>query len=95
MPTVLDIIGYSKPFFCFGKSGINEDSWAIRYINNEYLFIHNDGYLLNIGEKYNNFSDIDLQKRIKISQEKINLLKAIKQKYGYSLLRNKMKIDEN
>ena len=95
MPTILDIIGYNKPFFCFGKSAINEDSWAIRYINNEYLLIHNDGYLLSIGEKYNNFSDIDLEKKNSINQDKVNLLKAIKQKYGYSLLRNKMKIDEN
>ena len=95
MPTILDIIGYNKKFFSFGKSSLQNESWAISFINNEYLLIHEEGFLIGRDESYTNFSDINLETKSTDNEQAVQLLKAIKQKYNNRLNRNKIIINEN
>ena len=95
MPTILDIIGYNKKFFSFGKSSLHNESWAISFINNEYLLIHEEGFLIGRDESYTNFSDINLETKSTDNEQAVQLLKAIKQKYNNRLNRNKIIINEN
>ena len=95
MPTILDIINYPKPFFSFGKSIFSEENWAISFINNEYLFVHKNGFLISRDEDYTNFSDKELIKVSKKQKRVITLLKAIKQTYNNSLIKNQIDLNEN
>ena len=95
MPTILDIINYPKPFFSFGKSIFSKKDWAISFINNEYLFIHKNGFLISRDEDYTNFSDKEFIKVSKKEKEVITLLKAIKQTYNNSLIKNQIDLNEN
>lgn len=95
MPTILDIIGYNKEFFSFGKSISNKSDWAISFINNEYLLIHQNGFLIERNETYTNFSDKNMTIKKKEDGDIIKLLQAIKQKYNNSLIRNNLTTHEN
>ena len=91
MPTVLDIIGYNKPFFSFGKSMFSENNWAINYIQNEYCLIKDNSIILSKTENYSSYKDWSLTDTNMINVNNINLLKAIKQDYNYRMINNKIK----
>ena len=91
MPTILDLIGYNKSFFSFGKSPLStKKNWAINQKQDKYILILENGYIMNLGEKYTAYKDKNFSEEIKISDESIKLLKAIKQKYNESMLKNKL-----
>ena len=53
-PTVLDILGYKKPFRSWGRSLLRKDEvkpFVINYINNQYQFMQGDYILTFDGEK--------------------------------------------
>lgn len=48
LPTILGMLGYSKPYFGFGIDVLNspkEDTWAVNYLNGVYQYVKN-GYVL-------------------------------------------------
>ena len=86
LPTILDMIGYDKEFLAFGKSVFSEKNWAISYINNEYLLVNENGFLIDRDEKYKNYSDRKLKIKTEENLENIELLKAIKQEYSNKMI---------
>ena len=94
MPTVLEIIGYNKPFFSFGKSILSEKNWAINYIQNEYCLIKDNSIILSKSEKYSSYKDWNLTDTNMINVDNINLLKAIKQDYNYRMMNNKIRYED-
>ena len=80
LPTILDLIGYNKIFFSFGKSVFSNKSWAISFINNEYMLVNENGFLIGRNEEYKNYSDRKLKTKTKENLDDINLLKSIKNK---------------
>ena len=95
MPTILHLLGYNKQFFSFGKSVFSDESWAIRYLSNKYLLIHEDGFLIDTGEKKTNYSDKKFKNKTENNKEANKFLDAIKQKYNNKLIDNKMNPNEN
>ncbi len=93
MPTVLEIIGYNKPFFSFGKSILSEKNWAINYIQNEYCLIKENSIILSKSEEYSSYKDWNLTDTNMINVDNINLLKAIKQDYNYRMINNKIRYE--
>ena len=93
MPTVLEIIGYNKPFFSFGKSLLSEKNWAINYIQNEYCLIKENSIILSKSEEYSSYKDWNLTDTNMINVDNINLLKAIKQDYNYRMINNKIRYE--
>jgi len=93
MPTVLEIIGYNKPFFSFGKSMLSEKNWAINFIQNEYCLIKENSIILNKIEKYNSYKDWSLTDVNMINDDNIYLLKAIKQDYNFRMINNKIRYE--
>ena len=81
-------------FFSFGKSLFREQSWAISFINNEYLLINEYGALIGRNEKYTAF-DKDLKRKGVSNIDITNLLKSIKQQYNNRLINNQLTINEN
>lgn len=75
-PTVLDILGYNKPFRSWGRSLLrNEDEkpFAINYINNQYQFMQGDYVLTFDGEKATGLyhkTDENYTKNLKNSKNK-------------------------
>lgn len=53
-PTILDILGYNKPFRSWGRSLLNKDDvppFVINYLNNQYQFMYGDYICTFDGEK--------------------------------------------
>ncbi len=101
LPTVLDYVGYSKPFFGFGRSLLNKNinHSAVNYMNGVYqLFSGNyaiqfDGektlglYIINEDRQFkNNISS----KLPELKTEMENRMKAVIQQYNHALIYNKM-----
>jgi phosphoglycerol transferase MdoB-like AlkP superfamily enzyme len=103
MPGILDYLGYSKPYFAFGRSAFDstQTGFNVNYINNIYQLI-NDNYLLQFDGKkatalFEYRTDSLLRKNLlpARSSEKANIentLKAYIQTYNTSLIHNKMKM---
>ena len=102
MPTILDLIGYSKPFFGFGTSLFNgKDHFSVTYYNNKYiifgfnhaLFLQNEKVigLYALDDKMQN-SNLLLEK-VKLAELLENKLKAYIQTYNQSLITNKMTVN--
>lgn len=54
MPTVLDIVGYRKPYVAFGidlMTTAGKDTWAVNYLNGIYQYVKGDYLLQWDGEK--------------------------------------------
>jgi len=91
MPTILELLGYNKPFLAFGKSMLGKESWAINYLQNRYCFITPNAIMINKKEEYKSYSDWKLQKLNSAEfQEDILLLKALKQSYNQRMINNKI-----
>ena len=102
MPGVLDYLGYSKPYFSFGKSPFDSvhAGFNVNYVSNTYQLLSADYLLQFDGSKsiglFNHKTDSLLLKNIlslKPAEAKAleNQLKAYVQTYNSSLIHNKMK----
>ena len=102
-PSILDYLGYSEPFICFGNSLLNDstDHFTVNYINGIYQIIEDDYLLQFDGNKtiafYNIKSDSLLQNNLIESsvnlQELETYLKAIIQSYQERLIENRLTVD--
>ena len=92
MPSLLDRIGYSKPYIAFGESVFDKNGWALHYINNRYCLITENGLLNNIDENYINYADWSLKNKIKTNSDDIMFLKSFKQVYTQSMKDNNLKV---
>ena len=90
MPTALELLGYNKPFFAFGKPMSSKKGWAISFLQNQYSFITNNGILINKEENYQFFKDWHLTEEIAIHEDDLQKLKAIKQQYNNAMIENKL-----
>ena len=90
MPTALELLGYNKPFFAFGKPMYSKKGWAISFLQNQYSFITNNGILINKEENYQLFKDWYLTEEIEIHEDDVQKLKAIKQQYNNAMIENKL-----
>lgn len=95
LPTVMDILGYEKEFFSFGKSILKQEDWAISFLKNEYLMLTNEAYLVNKDEVYTTYKDKKFKETIPNNQELVNKLKAIKQSFNNAMITNQMRVNEN
>ena len=93
MPSLLDALGYNKPYFSFGESVFYKDSWAIHKNNKRYCLITEKGILNNINENYSTFSDWRLKNRIQNNTDNIKFLKSFKQHYSKSMIYNKLNVE--
>jgi len=103
MPTILDMLHYTKPFVAFGGSLLrkNEPRFSLSYLNGNYQLIQ-DGYAWQTDHTisnalYNFDKDSLLTNELYLHQknnaaEKDNLLKAIIQQYNNRLIENKLSI---
>jgi len=95
LPTIMDLLGYEKEFFSFGKSILQKEDWAISYLKNEYLLITQGAYLLNKNEEYRFYKDSNFNEQVPHNQKLVNRLKAIKQTFNNSMITNQMRVNED
>ena len=95
MPTVLDFLGYNKPFISFGESVFRKRGWAIHHNNNRYCLITQYGFLNNRNENYRTFSDWSFKNKLVNNNEDLILLKSFKQSYSSSMIKNKLTFEYN
>jgi phosphoglycerol transferase MdoB-like AlkP superfamily enzyme len=103
MPTVLDYLGYSKPFFSFGNSLFDNQARhrAIIFVNNIYQLVEGDYVMTFDGERVTsffdrNYSPVDQQKNVILKPEEKGTyqqmetdLKAMIQTYNDCLINNR------
>jgi len=103
MPTILDYLGYQKPFVCFGNSAFSIDGkhYAFEYANKLYQITNGDYSLYFNGEKstalYNNTLDpshkVNLILDFKEKTANMELdLRAILQQYHNGFINNQISI---
>ena len=101
-PTLLNLLHYNKPYFCFGNNALdsNASHYTVNYINNAYYYV-NANYAVefdgvNTTGIYDLKTDSLLQhnlyafppKGIEINE---NALKAIIQTYNNRIINNRLK----
>ncbi len=103
MPTVLDMLNYTKPFIAFGGSLLreNEPRFSLSYLNGNYQLIA-DGYAWqtdhNLANALYNFENDSLLSndlyatQKKLAAENDRLLKAVIQQYNNRVIENKLSI---
>ncbi|HZH86828.1 MAG TPA: sulfatase-like hydrolase/transferase [Brumimicrobium sp.] len=102
MPTLLDMVGYSKDVYSFGNSYYKKNvPFSVNYIENSHLYFEGD-YMLNfLHDKatglYNYkidslmyYDSLSYYPELKMEME--NRLKGIIQRYNHDLIHNTMKI---
>lgn len=101
MPTVLDLLGYQKNYYSFGKSFFQpvKERFTYNYINETYHLFKGD-YLLNFQNDkavgYFNYKLDSLAQKDSLKYykgeltEKENLLKAIIQHYNNDMIKNQL-----
>lgn len=103
MPTVLEYVGYDKPFIAFGKSLIStpaENSYAVNYANEAYRYYKGDYILLYDGDNdkplslFNLHDDILMKHNIlnnnDVQEDMIRELQAIIQEYMNRMVENRL-----
>ncbi len=108
MPTVLDYIGYNRPYIAFGKSLIStpaEECYAVNYGHELFRYYKGDYILLFNGKKnnphpislYNLRDDILMEKNIlgncDVQDEMIQDVKAIIQQYMNRMVYDRLTIE--
>lgn len=108
MPTVLDYIGYDRPYIAFGKSLIStpaEECYAVNYGNEIYRYYKGDYIMLFNGNKndphpislYNLRKDILMEENIlgqcDVQDEMIQEIMAIIQQYMNRMLSDRLTIE--
>ncbi|HLW29257.1 MAG TPA: sulfatase-like hydrolase/transferase [Brumimicrobium sp.] len=102
MPSVLDLVGYSKDVYSFGNSYFkNNIPFSVNYIENSHLYFEGD-YMLNFLQDkatglYNYKIDTlmyhdSLEFFPALKEDMENKLKGIIQRYNHDLIHNQMKI---
>lgn len=106
MPTVLDYMGYDKPFLSFGKSLLRDtprDSYAVNWLSGQYQYYKGDYLLLFDGEKATALMNVRrdpllknnlLDKLPDIQHPMERELKAIIQQYMSRMLQDRL-VPEN
>ena len=101
MPTVLEYVGYDKPFVAFGKSLLStpaEESYAVNFTNEIFQY-YKGKYVLHFnGEKstalYNLHNDIELKENIigtnDVQENMERELKAIIQQYMNRMVQDRL-----
>ena len=108
MPTVLEYVGYDRPFIAFGKSLIStpgEESFAVNYANETYRYYKGEHILLYDGESdtplsmFNLRNDIMMKNNIlhknSVQNDMIRELKAIIQQYMERMTANRLTIEND
>ncbi|MBK9191885.1 MAG: sulfatase-like hydrolase/transferase [Crocinitomicaceae bacterium] len=105
MPTLMDLLGYQKPFFAFGQSVFeNKPGYSSSYVGNKYLYFYEtatEKYMLTFQDDvvqgiYNvkdQLQSVNLLKDEKLKTEILNSLKAIIQTYNHALISNEMTVE--
>lgn len=106
MPTVLDYVGYDRPYIAFGKSLIStpaKESYAVNYANEAYRYYKGDYILLYDGDNDRALSMYDIRKDIlmkenilgkcDVQEEMTRELKAIIQQYMSRMVENRLTIE--
>mgnify|MGYP003292216071 CR=1 FL=1 len=106
MPTILEYVGYDKPFIAFGKSLIStpvEYSYAVNYANETYRYYKGDYILLYDGDNdkplslFNLHDDIMMKRNIlgdnNVQEDMIRELQAIIQEYMNRMVENKLRME--
>ena len=101
LPSVVDYLGYNRPFVAFGNSVFDDNAnhVAFEYVNGFYQIIKGDYSLLFDGKQavslYNNKTDpghevnlIDKEKQI--AEEMETIIKAVIQQFDYRMANNKL-----
>lgn len=100
MPTVLDLVGYSKDIYCFGNSYYSDKvPFSVNYIGNSHLYFQGD-YMLNFLEDkttglYNYKIDTlmyydSISEYPQLKNEMETKMKGVIQRYNHDLIYNKM-----
>lgn len=102
MPTILDYLGYDKPFLSFGKSLLTdraEESYAVNWLSGQYQYYKGDYMLTFDGNKSTSLIDIRHDPLCKenllgtkpvIEEEMERTLKAIIQQYMARMLNDRL-----
>ena len=105
MPSILDLIGYTKAFYAYGRSVFDADyeGYAYQYTQNLYQIIQGNQLIMfgsddELKHLYNIEKDTllnqDLFKEgIQPNQNQLNLLKAVIQTFNYSMIHNELKVE--
>jgi len=93
MPTILEIIGYNKPFFSFGKSVLQKESWAIIGSDHKKFLLTEKGILHKNINEIVNYKDSHLSERTNIDSNDSKKIKAIEQVYNNLMISNKLEIE--
>jgi len=105
MPTVLNHLGYNKPYIAFGCDLFNtpqEDTWAVNYLNGIYQYVKGD-YLLQFDGNdtkavYNFKTDLllknNLKGEVKEQAQMEKEVKAIIQSYMTRMTENKLVVNK-
>lgn len=101
-PSILDHLGYNKPFVSYGNTYNSNENLVINLINNSYHVFIDDYYLIFDGSKviemYAFKTDVDLKQNLidveKEQCEQMELkIKAYLQSFNNNLINNSMVID--
>lgn len=101
MPTVLEYVGYDKPFMAFGKSLLSTpaaESYAVNFTNEIFQYYKGEHVLQFDGEKstsiYNLHQDIEMRHNIigknNVQEEMERELKAIIQQYMNRMVQDRL-----
>lgn len=102
LPSTLEYLGYSQPFFSFGQAQIdtNQEGFAINYLNNIYQFVEGDFVIHFDGEKtvgyYNYINDSLLHHNLRSDERMIAMerkCKAVIQTFNYALINNQQSVE--
>ncbi len=103
LPSILDHLGYYKPFVSYGNSYKQKDNLVINLINNSYHVVIDDYYFIFNGNKviemYAYKTDLDLKHNLKdIETEQCKhmelQIKAYLQSFNNDMISNSMVIDQ-
>ncbi len=102
-PSILDLIGYKKPFRSWGRSVFSNDMapFAITHSGNVFYYIKNDYTLVFDGKKTIGFYDKDdvmlehnlIDKKLPEMKKMDNECKAYVQDYMYRIVQKKLSLD--
>lgn len=99
MPQVLNLAGYTKPYFSFGLSSKDTNGFAIQYINNLYQFIQHPYVLQFDGDKTVHFyklTENDVLEECKETDRQLLMEKSVKsfiQQYNAALIHNQTSLE--
>ena len=88
MPTILDLIGYDKKFFSFGKSALRKESWAVIGNDQEKFLLTENGILHKNLAKFKCYKDYQLKESINIKSKDAIKLRAIEQSFNNRMINN-------